>query len=127
MNNFACCDGHGRKCDCDQHPDVNGGFRQQVALVLNPKDNVATVICRGLQKGEQVNIAACSLTVLADIPFGHKISLAVIPQGAYVYKYGEIIGRAKQDINPGEHVHTHNVEDIVDLLRHEVFSKGEGE
>ena len=43
------------------------------------------------------------------IPFGHKLALAAIPAGEHVIKYGHPIGSATSDIQPGEHVHVHNV------------------
>ncbi len=45
-----------------------------------------------------------------EIPAGHKFALRDIPKGEYVIKYGEIIGRASQNITKGEWVHTHNVQ-----------------
>lgn len=45
-----------------------------------------------------------------EIPFGHKIALRKILRGGPVIKYGERIGRAIRTIEPGELVHTHNVQ-----------------
>ncbi|MGH3326723.1 MAG: UxaA family hydrolase [Streptomycetales bacterium] len=44
------------------------------------------------------------------VPRGHKIALRPIEAGAPVLKYGQVIGFATRRIEPGEHVHTHNVE-----------------
>jgi hypothetical protein len=52
-----------------------------------------------------------------DIEYGHKFALADIPIGEYVIKYGYQIGRATKVILQGEHVHVHNVADIVDEVR----------
>jgi altronate dehydratase small subunit len=41
-----------------------------------------------------------------------KIAIKNIKKGDMVIKYGEIIGRAIQDIEIGEFVHTHNLEGI---------------
>lgn len=43
------------------------------------------------------------------IPPGHKQALQEIPKGAPVIKYGQIIGRATEDIPKGAWVHTHNL------------------
>lgn len=43
------------------------------------------------------------------ISFGHKVAASSIKSGAAVKKYGQIIGFASKDIQPGEHVHTHNI------------------
>jgi len=40
---------------------------------------------------------------------GHKVSLAAIPAGGDVVKYGEVIGIATAAIEPGHHVHVQNV------------------
>ncbi len=48
------------------------------------------------------------------IPAGHKFALRDIPKGEYVIKYGEIIGRASQNIAKDEWVHTHNVQSHLD-------------
>jgi altronate hydrolase len=50
------------------------------------------------------------------IPGAHKIALLRIPQGNAVRRYGQVIGLASRDIEPGEHVHTHNL-DLGDLDR----------
>lgn len=48
------------------------------------------------------------------IPAGHKYALKNIKKGEYVIKYGEIIGKATQDIEEGEWVHTHNLKSHLD-------------
>lgn len=86
------------------------------AIVIDPRDNVATAI-QNLNKGESVNQEAEAIFLRSDIPFGHKFALSDIPNGTYIIKYGSPIGRATVDITRGEHVHVHNVEDIVDEVR----------
>lgn len=41
-------------------------------------------------------------------------ALRDIAKGEYVIKYGEIIGRATEDIKKGELAHTHNVKSHLD-------------
>jgi altronate hydrolase len=43
------------------------------------------------------------------IPIGHKIATARIEAGEPILKYGQIVGFATQTIEPGEHVHVHNM------------------
>jgi altronate hydrolase len=50
------------------------------------------------------------ITCLDPIAHGHKVATANIEKGEAVKKYGQIIGFASRDIEPGRHVHTHNVE-----------------
>jgi altronate hydrolase len=49
------------------------------------------------------------ITCRDPISFGHKIAVSAIKSGEAVKKYGQIIGFASKDIQPGEHVHIHNV------------------
>lgn len=66
-------------------------------VIINERDNVAV-----------------TLHGKGDIPAGHKFALKEIAKGEYVIKYGEIIGKATQDIACGEWVHTHNVKSHLD-------------
>ncbi|MCE2878049.1 MAG: altronate dehydratase family protein [Comamonadaceae bacterium] len=43
------------------------------------------------------------------IPPGHKVAVRPLAAGQAVRRYNQIIGFASQDIAPGEHVHTHNL------------------
>lgn len=83
------------------------------SLVMNEKDDVATVL-RDVSSGESIHFlkddVLQTLPMRDSVPFGHKVAIGFIKQGAEVYKYGEIIGRATRDIQPGEHVHVHNIE-----------------
>ena len=67
------------------------------SVIINEKDNVG-VCLDGSEK----------------IPAGHKYALRPIACGETVVKYGEIIGRATQDIAEGDWVHTHNVKSHLD-------------
>lgn len=86
-------------------------------IVMNEKDNVATVL-KKTSPGDRLVIADSemrevgSATAVQEIPFAHKICLSGIRTGEMVIKYGQVIGRAKVDIARGEYVHVHNVESI---------------
>ncbi|WP_338054595.1 altronate dehydratase family protein [Seongchinamella unica] len=45
----------------------------------------------------------------ADIPASHKVARRAIARGAPVHRYNQVIGFAAEDIQPGEHVHSHNL------------------
>lgn len=85
------------------------------AIVMDPKDHVATALA-DLQAGQGITYRIKSDTfalVLGEaIPFGHKVAITRIAQGEHVRKYGEVIGSATVDIEPGKHVHVHNIEGI---------------
>lgn len=79
-------------------------------LILDPRDNVATLLEVG-ETGHQVAIAdGRSVTLAGPIPAGHKVALASLAAGQPVVKYGVSIGRVTQPIAPGAHVHIHNME-----------------
>jgi altronate hydrolase len=79
-----------------------------VAVQLRPEDNIA-VAAKNLQPGQEVQVNGSKVSVLKRVGMGHKVALKPIKKGEAVYKYGQIIGFAKEDIGPGEHVHVHNV------------------
>lgn len=82
---------------------------QRTAIQLDPRDSVATALV-ALRAGDSVVLDSGSVTLLADIPRGHKFAIRAIAQGEPVIKYGQPIGRATRAIKPGEHVHVHNLE-----------------
>jgi hypothetical protein len=49
------------------------------------------------------------LVAANDVPYSHKVALKVLGQGENIIKYGEIIGQAKEKIEPGDWIHTHNL------------------
>ncbi len=85
-------------------------------IIIDPQDNVATAII-DLQTGDKMETAQGAITLLRDIKLGHKFALTYIPKGGDVIKYGAQIGRATASISKGDHVHVHNVDDIVDAVR----------
>ena len=83
-------------------------------IVIDTKDNVATALIP-LTTGELLSVDSSSsviITLLRDIPFGHKFALKDIMKGTPLIKYGETIGSATEYIKKGDHVHIHNVEGL---------------
>lgn len=85
------------------------------ALVIAAQDNVATAL-RPLVKGETIRLKIdereIAVTLRQDLAFGHKLALKGIKAGEAVVKYGEVIGTATAAIQPGEHVHVHNLQGL---------------
>lgn len=83
-----------------------------VVLLLDSRDTAAVALTP-LQPGTAVAIRrgdeALCIVAATLIPFGHKIAVAAMAAGDPVVKYGEVIGFATAAIQPGEHVHVHNV------------------
>lgn len=75
---------------------------------LHPQDNVA-VMKNSLPKGAPVNVDGHVFMTREAIPQGHKVALGKIRKGEFVLKYGERLGRALRDVEPGDWVHAHNL------------------
>jgi altronate hydrolase len=72
---------------------------------LHAADNVV-VAAREIPEGTAVG----GVTARRSIPRGHKVAVAAIAEGEPIRKYNQIIGFATRPIEPGDHVHTHNIE-----------------
>ena len=87
---------------------------RQVALHLHPDDEV--VIARTTLEGgitlllDDENGAAKPITVRQTVPAGHKMAVRQVSPGSALHRYGQVIGFATQEILPGDHVHTHNLD-----------------
>ncbi|MDG2532538.1 altronate dehydratase family protein [Sphingomonas sp. HITSZ_GF] len=71
---------------------------------IDPQDSTATAL-RDLEAGEE----ALGVTLAEPVAKGHKVAVKPIAAGEPVLKFGFPIGVATRAIQPGEHVHTHNV------------------
>ncbi len=76
------------------------------ALRLQKDDNVVIALC-DLAAGDQIEYLDVPLPVA--VPRAHKIAIRPIAKGEHVYRYGQIIGEAKEDIAKGAHIHSHNL------------------
>jgi altronate hydrolase len=76
---------------------------------LSPKDNCVVAV-RSLSSGQTLVLdTGESLTVRQAIPPGHKVAIVSIAKEDSVVKYGWPIGRATENIEPGQHIHSHNL------------------
>jgi len=80
---------------------IGSGF-----IKLRSDDNVVIAL-QPLSAG--TDIEGVSRALASQIQPGHKIACTPIAKGDNVYRYGQVIGQAKVDILPGEHVHSHNL------------------
>lgn len=90
---------------------------EKMALKVSDKDNVATIFADDVTSGTVVTVQDKhgqreKITVIGDIPYGHKIAIAPIQKGELIFKYGEEIGIATADIQKGEYVHVHNLDSM---------------
>ena len=86
-------------------------------LHLHPNDNVLvakTVLALGQE------IPELGVRTRAQVPAGHKIAARRIAAGEQVKKYDTVIGVATRDLEPGDYVHSHNLQ-LVDYYRDPAF------
>ncbi|TGE33423.1 UxaA family hydrolase [Desulfosporosinus sp. Sb-LF] len=85
------------------------------AVVINVKDNVATVV-EDFTLGTEIHFflgeQEQSIELIQDIPLGHKVAIREIKKGEEVIKYGESLGGTTSDVKIGQHVHVHNMESL---------------
>ena len=75
-------------------------------LTLNQEDNVSVALI-DLVPGDAIGNGVVVRGV--SVPAGHKVAAKRINAEEPVKKYGQIIGFASTTIEPGDHVHTHNL------------------
>ena len=88
---------------------------------INGNDNVAIAL-ESLAKGEKVD----GITLLDDIPFGHKVLLKDMKSGENIIKYNEPIGHLTRDCKMGEHIHEHNLKtNLSDIVEYKFAGDNE--
>lgn len=99
------------------------------ALHIHSKDN--TAVCTSeVKAGEEVEIidsdgSRSSIKAVSSIPFCNKIALTDIQEGAEVFKYGEVIGKAMSFIPKGTLVNHTNISSQPRSYAEEYVLKGE--
>ena len=92
----------------EQTEDIDQKF-----ILLHTKDNTITAL-RDLTKGEALTVEdegkQAQIILRDNIAYAHKAARIYISKGSDVVKYGEVIGIATDNIEPGDHVHVHNVD-----------------
>lgn len=87
-------------------------------LRVHESDNVVIAVSQ-LAKGTVIEDQNQQITLLADVPMGHKIATKDIKAGENVIRYGNPIGHAVEDIARGDYVHTHNVKtNLSDVIEY---------
>jgi altronate hydrolase len=90
---------------------------QTLTVRLHPNDNVVTARIDLLPK---TAVGSEQVSCETRIPAGHKVATRRVEPGEPIKKYNQIIGFATEVIEPGQHVHTHNVE-MRDFARDYAF------
>ena len=81
-------------------------------LKISAGDSVAVALI-ALNAGSEMDVEGQKITLLTDVPAGHKFALKDIAEGEAIIKYGYPIGQAKCNIAAGSHVHVHNLKTLL--------------
>jgi altronate hydrolase len=82
--------------------------RKSEIVLLDPRDSVVVAL-KNFAAGERISVGECNITLIDAIPAGHKIAIRTMETDQSINKFGWSIGLAMCRIDPGQHVHTHNV------------------
>jgi altronate hydrolase len=91
-------------------------------IKISPSDDVVVAL-QPLKAGQVLEIDGSKITILDDIPFGHKIALRNIAAGENIIKYGLPIGCAVSNIKIGAHIHTHNLKTKLSDIETYTYNK----
>lgn len=80
-------------------------------IVMNSRDNCATALT-ALPQGLVCKVNSDDVQLNQEIEMGHKFAITDIASGELIVKYGQIIGRATENIAPGEWIHIHNIRSV---------------
>ncbi len=81
-------------------------FLGTASIRLHPDDDVVVAV-RELPAGTR--LPAEGITTAVAVPAGHKVATRAVAVGEPVRRYAQIIGFASAPIEPGDHVHVHNL------------------
>ena len=83
-------------------------------LMHEPDDDVGVAV-EDLAAGAEVGAITLeskpvgTVTLINNVPLGHKVAMHDITSGKDVMEYGRVIAVALQGAPRGSHVHTHNI------------------
>ena len=87
--------------------------KKWTAIQIHPDDQVICLL-RDHEIGETPLVDGIDVPVLRSaVSIGHKVALCAIAKGELVRKFGHPIGRATHAIEPGDHVHLHNLQGLT--------------
>lgn len=72
---------------------------------LDVNDNLVVAL-NSLNAGDPLHEE--NIQAAMNIPAGHKVATQLIKQGGVIRKFNQVIGFSSVDIQPGDHIHTHN-------------------
>lgn len=86
-------------------------------LLHEPTDDVGVAVM-DLSAGDEIEAVSLegdpvtAVTLVDDVPLGHKVAMRELPKDKHIIEYGEAIGYAHVLITQGAHVHVHNIRSL---------------
>jgi len=83
-------------------------------LIHEPDDDVGVAV-EDLSAGAEAGVITLegapvgTVTLVDDVPLGHKVAMRDLTGGKDVIEYGRVIAVATQGVPRGSHVHIHNI------------------
>lgn len=87
-------------------------------ILLHEAADDVGVAAMDLKAGESVEAVTLDgepvapITLVEDVPLGHKVAMRDMAQNKHILEYGREIGYASLAIRQGSHVHTHNIKSL---------------
>ncbi|MBR9919381.1 MAG: altronate dehydratase [Bacteroidetes bacterium] len=81
---------------------------KHTVLKVQPTDNVIVAL-KDFKAGDEVAFEGKTYQLLEDIPTKHKFAGEDFPEGASIYMYGVLVGKATRPIPKGTRISTENV------------------
>jgi hypothetical protein len=83
----------------------------QQFIVMHSRDNCATALTT-FSKETVIRYSDRVVRLNHEIGIGHEFAITCILSDALIIKYGQTIGRATQDIAPGDWIHVHKIRSV---------------
>jgi len=87
-------------------------------ILLHEFEDDVGVAVEDLKKGSKIGVvtlegkAAGNVTLVSNVPLGHKVAMRDLAKDKPVIKYGRPVGKTVEAIAKGAHVHVHNVKTL---------------
>lgn len=87
-------------------------------ILLHEADDDVGVAAMNLKAGESVEAVTLDgepvtpITLVEDVPLGHKVAMRDLPFQKHIIEYGRPIGYAIVAVSAGSHVHVHNIKSL---------------
>ena len=87
-------------------------------ILLHEAEDDVGVAAMDLKAGEVIQAVTLDgepvtpITLVEDVPLGHKVAMRNMAEKKHILEYGREIGYATMEIAKGAHVHVHNIKSL---------------